>query len=239
MRGRPTNRFSIRCMRVRVIASRISAMIDDRRSNAPSTGTSVGFAEAAGELVARQHHVGDGAHHPVEQLDRKADGARRRGGLALPVGRQPPSGVAGTFGARRERGDQHAVVAGRHFLAGLDRGDHLADPVDHREHRADERPVGLAAAGANVGQRILGGVAQRLEPREFEEAAIALDGVNEAEDANRGARGRRAAASQATISPPRASSMSRHSATKSAIRSSIGSDRPPKRWFEGLMPGRS
>ena len=44
-------------------------------------------------------------------------------------------------------------------------------------------PSACAAAGADVGQRVLGGVAQRLEPREFEEAAIALHGVDEAEDA--------------------------------------------------------
>ena len=44
-------------------------------------------------------------------------------------------------------------------------------------------PSGMAAAGADVGERILGGMAQRLEPREFEEAAIALHGVNEAENA--------------------------------------------------------
>ena len=68
------------------------------------------------------------------------------------------------------------------LFAGLDRRDHLADPVDDREHRADQRAVGVAAAGADVGQRILGGVAQRLEPREIEEAAIAFDGVDEAED---------------------------------------------------------
>ena len=62
------------------------------------------------------------------------------------------------------------------------RGDHLADAVDDGEHGADQRPVGMAAAGADVGERILGGMAQRLEPREFEEAAIAFDGVDEAED---------------------------------------------------------
>ena len=42
--------------------------------------------------------------------------------------------------------------------------------------------IGVAAAGADVGERVLGGMAQRFEPREFEEAAIAFDGVDEAED---------------------------------------------------------
>ena len=41
----------------------------------------------------------------------------------------------------------------------------------------------MTPSGANVGKRILRGVAQRLEPREFEEPAIAFDGVNEAKNA--------------------------------------------------------
>jgi hypothetical protein len=182
MRGRPTNRFSIRCMRVRVIASRMSAMIADRRSNAPSTETSVGLSRSAGKLVAGKHHVGDGAHDAVEKLDRKADGARR-GSALLPVGDGCRDRRRRAFGPRRKRVDQRAVVARRHLLAGVDCGDHLADPVDDREHGADQLPVGLAPTRANVGERVLGGVAERLEPREFEEAAIALHRVDEAENA--------------------------------------------------------
>ena len=34
-------------------------------------------AQPAGELVARQHRVGDAVHHPVEQVDREADRAQR------------------------------------------------------------------------------------------------------------------------------------------------------------------
>ncbi len=67
--------------------------------------------------------------------------------------------------------------------AGFDCRDHLADAVDDREHGADQRSVGLAAAGADVGKRILGGVAERLQAREIKKAAIAFDGVDEAEDA--------------------------------------------------------
>ena len=89
----------------------------------------------------------------------------------------------------------------------------------------------------HVGQRVLGGMAQRLEPREVEEAAIALDGVDEAENRCRAARGRPGSASQATISPPSASSISRHSAMNSAIRSSIGARAPQS--CEPLMPPRS
>ena len=42
---------------------------------------------------------------------------------------------------------------------------------------------GVAAAGAAIGQRVLGSVAQRLKPRKIEEAAIALHRVDEAENA--------------------------------------------------------
>ena len=98
-------------------------------------------------------------------------------------GRRRRPGRTGPFGARRKRIDQRAVVARRQLLAGIDRGDHLADAVDHGENGADQRGIGRAAAGAAIGQRVLGGVAQRLKPREIEEAAIALHRVDEAENA--------------------------------------------------------
>ena len=84
--------------------------------------------------------------------------------------------------AGRERVDQAAVVAAGHLFAGVDGGDHFADTVNDCEDGADQLAVGLAAAGANVGERVLGGVAKRLEPRKFEKAAITFDGVDEAED---------------------------------------------------------
>ena len=39
------------------------------------------FTQPAGKLVAGQHHVRHARHHPVEQFDREADGARRGAGL--------------------------------------------------------------------------------------------------------------------------------------------------------------
>ena len=202
-------------------------MIADRRSNAPSTGD-VGrqFAKAPGELVARQHHVRDGAHHPVEQLDRKSDRARCGGRPALAFGDRRSQRGSRALGARRQRVDQRAVVTGRHFFAGFDRGDHLADAIDDREHCADQ--LRHRARGGRRGRR-------QARPRQ---RGSALRGAGIRRSRNcpspcgrsgrcyRGARGRPAAASQATISPPRASSISRHSATKSAIRSSIGSAAP-------------
>ena len=115
MRGSPTNRFSIRCMRVRVIASRMSAMIAERRSNAPSTGD-VGrtFAQPTGKLVAREHHVGDGAHHAVEQLDREADRARApRLVRDCPSATGAATGAAGPSAPGSSACNQRAVVTRR------------------------------------------------------------------------------------------------------------------------------
>jgi hypothetical protein len=74
-------------------------------------------------------------------------------------------------------------------------------------------------------------VAERGEARQIEEAAIAFDGVDEAENLVEPLRSS-GAASHATISPPNAWSMSRVSAMKSLIRSSMI---PCRRWRRGLM----
>ena len=163
---------------------RVAHLGDDRRQaleGAVDRHVGRRFAKPPGKLVAGEHHVGNRAHHPVEQLDRKPDGARRR---RAPVGLGHDRGQRRrrAFGAGLQRVDQVAVVAFGDLAAAVDRRDHLADAVDDGEHRADQRAVGLAAAGADVGERVLGGVAQRFQPREFEEAAIAFDGVDEAED---------------------------------------------------------
>ena len=50
-----------------------------------------------------------------------------------------------------------------------------------REVLALSEGIGRNVAGANVGQHILGGVAQPFEAREVEKAATALDGVEKAE----------------------------------------------------------
>ena len=137
-------------------------------------------AQPPGELVAGEHRVGDAVHHPVEQVDREADAAH----ALLGFGRHDC--VLGLERDHRallaQRGDQMLVVLAAERLAGLERLDQLADPVDHRQHAADQARVGGAAAGPDLGQHILGGVAQLLEARQVEEAAIAFDGVDEAED---------------------------------------------------------
>jgi hypothetical protein len=102
--------LSIRCIRVRVIPSRISAMQAERRSKAASTATSVGASRRRRESsLPRQHHVGDAAHHAVEQVHRKADAAHR----AAVVERGGGHGLGGgTFAAAApvQRGDEQLVV---------------------------------------------------------------------------------------------------------------------------------
>ena len=163
---------------------RVAHLGDDPRQSlecAVDRDIAGGFAEAAGELVAGEHHVGNARHHSVEQFDRQADGARR-GDAARAIGGGDRRGDDRGFGAGRERGDQRFVVAGGKIFIGVDRGDHFADPVDDMEHRADQRLVRRAAPGAAIGERVLGGVAERFQAREIEEAAIAFDRVDEAED---------------------------------------------------------
>ena len=163
----------------------IAHLGDDRRQplEAPSTATSVGrFAQAAGKFVAGKHHVRDAAHHAIEQFDRKADGARSDDALALAFGDGGGDRRAGVFGARLQACDQRAVVAGREYLTGFERRDHFGDAVDDGQNRADQRSIGVAAASADFGKRILGGVAERFKPRKIEEAAIALHGVDEAKN---------------------------------------------------------
>ena len=98
-------------------------------------------AQPPGELVAGEHGVGDAAHHPVEQVDRQADAAH-----AAFLVSGSARGVSGSsaIAARllAQRGDQRLVILAGQRFAGLERLDELADPVDHREHGADQRGVG-------------------------------------------------------------------------------------------------
>ncbi len=108
-------------------------------------------------------------------------------GAACPCGtavtRGHGRGGRGLLGARLQRLDQVIVAAFRERRAGSDHFHHLADAIDHGENGADQSGIGLAAAGADVGERVLGRVAQRFKAREVEEAAIALHRVDKAKNA--------------------------------------------------------
>ena len=92
------------------------------------------------------------------------------------------SRLGGSAPRRPQRADQIVVVLRRDPLPGVHRLDDVADAIDDREHRIDQPAIGGALAVAHLGQHILGGMAQPLEPGQIEEAAAALDGVDEAED---------------------------------------------------------
>ena len=68
-------------------------------------------------------------------------------------------------------------------IASLDGVGHRADPVDDRQDRGHQPRTGGAAPGAHFGERVLRSVAQRFEPGEVEETAVALYGVDEAKNA--------------------------------------------------------
>ena len=139
------------------------------------------IAQAPGELVAGKHGVGDGAHHPIEQVHREADRAHRAARVAAFGHGDFRLGDA-RRGLLAKRGDQLLVILAADRYPGLQRLDDLADPVDHGEHRIDQLGVGDPIAGANLGERAFGGVAQLLEPRQIEKSAIALHRVDEAEN---------------------------------------------------------
>jgi hypothetical protein len=81
-----------------------------------------------------------------------------------------------------EERDEIAVVALRlRALAGLELGEDRLDPVDGAQRQADgvgRHPRALA----ELAHQGLGRVCERFEPRQAEETAGALDGVDEAED---------------------------------------------------------
>ncbi len=154
-----------------------------------------GLAQPPGEIVARQHHIGDALHHLVEEIDGEADRAldlggsvladralvtifRFGGGCLFEVG-CPSVGCPSTG---LQRFDKRIVAAGWKFLASLNLIVHLADPVHDRKDGGDQPTIGVASPGAAVGQGIFRRVAEALEPGEIEEAAIAFDGVDEAEN---------------------------------------------------------
>ena len=89
--------------------------------------------------------------------------------------------VAGSSAPGASASIRSVLALGQRLASGDDL-DQLADPVDHGQHGADQLRVGAAAIGADIGERILGGMAEGFEAGEIEEAAIALDRVDEAEN---------------------------------------------------------
>ena len=80
-----------------------------------------------------------------------------------------------------ERTDQIGVGALRLALVLLELGENVLDAIDGEQDQRD-RFAGHRHAVAEFAHQGFGGVRQRLEARQAEEAAGALDGVDEAED---------------------------------------------------------
>ena len=78
--------------------------------------------------------------------------------------------------------DERAIIARRLAVGRLDRGQQVANAVDRREHGAHGVGRYFELALADAAQHFLGRVRERFEPRQGEEAAGPLDGVEEAED---------------------------------------------------------
>ncbi len=130
----------------------------DHRVTAP-------IAQPAREFIARQHHVRHARHHPIEQIDWKADaagrGARREGGQRRM--RRDRRDVLDR-GSLVERQNQRFVTLVRRRRTGRQGLDQSADAVDDRQHGAHQPTIGHAIAVTHLRQRAFSGMAQALEP---------------------------------------------------------------------------
>ena len=81
-----------------------------------------------------------------------------------------------------DRSDQAFITAFGKLVTRFDRVDHQGDTINDGEDSGDQLLVRLTPSGAAIGQRVLGCMAEAGEAREVEEAAIALHGMDEAED---------------------------------------------------------
>jgi uncharacterized glyoxalase superfamily protein PhnB len=82
----------------------------------------------------------------------------------------------------RQGADQIIVIFVRQRRADRHRFGQFGDAVHDTQHRADGSRIGSAIAIADFRQHILGRVAQSLEARQVQEAAAALDRMEEAEN---------------------------------------------------------
>ena len=158
-------------------------------------GLIAAFAQPPCKVVADEDQVRHALHDLVEKVDRKPDraldglrglrGGSAFGGVSSSFARGSFAGEGLSFLLRFaffECRDQRIIAAFGKLAARFDRIGHLADPVDDGEHGGYERAVGLATARAHFCEGIFGRMAQPLEARKIEEAAIALHRMDEAED---------------------------------------------------------
>ena len=175
----------MRRMRVRVIASRTSVISAERRENGASIPVSVPTAWMRRAMSLRARTISE---TPLMTWSISSTGrriVRCSAAGAASVGRRRPTWTSGrslssavplsaaisASSAASESGSPRSISS-------------IITPMRSitASTASTSRLSALAAVGAHVGERVLGGVAQRLELREIEEAAVAFDGVDEAED---------------------------------------------------------
>lgn len=111
----------------------------------------------------------------AREIGRDRVGSSRRGRSL------PQQFGAGVVGEDAEFADQVLVVAGG-LLALLGQlGENVLDPVDRLQNGRD-RNGAHGCAVPELPDQVFGGVGQRLQPRQADEAAGAFDGVNQPED---------------------------------------------------------
>ena len=86
------------------------------------------------------------------------------------------------FGERAQFADQHLVAAGGLFALIGKLGEDVLDPVHRLEDRGDGDRVDVGAVAESADHRFRR-MGQRLQPGQADEAARALDGVHQPEDA--------------------------------------------------------
>ena len=146
----------------------------------------LGLAEGAFEVVERDFA---GTQRPFQHLlhqralgdFRRHRGLHRRGGDHGRGFDRLGFGMVAAFGHRVQLLDQVFVGAFRLGLGGLEPGQDLLDAVDRGQDQRHGFGLDRHAVAELAHQR-LAGMRQRFQPRQPEEAAGALDGVDQAED---------------------------------------------------------
>ncbi len=173
--------------RGRLGGGRRCGLLDDggRRGFRRSFG--LGFAEGALEIVERDFA---GTQRTLQHLIDQCTLGNFRGGHGLHRGcgddgngrgHRLGLGMLGAFGHLMQFLDQVFVGAFRLGLGGFEAGQDFLDAVDARQDQRHGFGLDRHAVAEFAHQR-LAGMRQRFQPRQPQEAAGALDGVDQAED---------------------------------------------------------
>ena len=150
-----------------------------------------------GDLVARKHELANLAHGRVQNVDVNANRGVGQGSWPRIVRERPGVDSRNVDGGNvhaRDGPDRGVVEDLADLLydavdvnvalcaGGFDRGQDLADGVDHVQQHIRRRLVHRSPAVTQLGQQALACVSHPLQPAERKETTRALDGVDRAED---------------------------------------------------------